>query len=130
MVVESHPLLEDGSPFPTTFWLTCPILLKRVSRLEAAGAMAEMTDSLGRDAALRDRLAGALDRYRARRDSHLVIKESGGAPGGGPDRVKCLHAHVAHELADPPNPIGARALAATEWPDCVLPCVVAQQPRS
>ena len=126
MVVESHPLLEDGSPFPTTFWLTCPILLKRVSRLEAAGVMAEMTESLGRDPALRDRLAGALDRYRARRDTHLVIKESGGPPGGGPDRVKCLHAHVAHELADPPNPIGALTLAATEWPDCVMPCVVAE----
>ena len=125
MVVESHPLMEDGSPFPTTFWLTCPILVKRASRLEATGTMAEMTETLGRDEGLRGRLAEAVDRYRARRDSHLVIKESGGPPGGGPDRVKCLHAHVAHELADPPNPIGARTLAATGWPDCVLPCVVA-----
>ncbi|MDQ3981963.1 MAG: DUF501 domain-containing protein, partial [Actinomycetota bacterium] len=41
----------------------------------------------------------------------------------GPDRVKCLHAHLAHELADPPNPIGARTLASTGWPDCVAPCV-------
>jgi hypothetical protein len=127
MVVESHPLMEDGSPFPTTFWLTCPILVKRASRLEAAGVMAGMTATLGRDEELRGRLADAIDRYRARRDSHLVIRDSGGPPGGGPDRVKCLHAHVAHELADPPNPIGALTLASTGWPDCLLPCVAVRE---
>jgi hypothetical protein len=126
MVIESHPLMEDGSPFPTTFWLTCPMLIKRASRLEAAGVMAEMTRTLQADTALRDRLADAVDRYRARRDSHLVIRESGGPPGGGPDRVKCLHSHLAHELADPPNPIGATTLAATQWPNCVDPCVVVE----
>ena len=131
MVIESHPLMEDGSPFPTTFWLTCPMLVKRASRLEASGVMSEMTATLGRDEGLRDRLATAIGRYRARRDRHLVIRESGGPPGGGPDRVKCLHAHVAHELADPPNPIGALTLAATEWPDCVVPCVIAEErPRA
>jgi hypothetical protein len=124
MVVENHPLMEDGAPFPTLFWLTCPLLVKRASRLEASGEMARLTESLGRDESLRERVADAVDRYRARRDAHLVIRESGGPPGGGPDRVKCLHAHLAHELADPPNPIGALTLAQTEWPDCVLPCVV------
>ena len=118
--------MEDGSPFPTTFWLTCPILVKRASRLEASGAMARMTERLETDEELRARLGEAIERYRARRDAHLVIRESGGPPGGGPDRVKCLHAHVAHELADPPNPVGALTLAATGWPDCVLPCVLAE----
>ncbi len=127
MVVESHPLMEDGSPFPTTFWLTCPILVKRASRLEATGTMAALTETLARDGELRSRLEDALRRYRERRDRHLVIVESGGPPGGGPERVKCLHAHLAHELADPPNPIGARTLAATEWPDCVVPCVVVEE---
>jgi hypothetical protein len=41
--------------------------------------------------------------------------------------VKCLHAHLAQHLVDG-NPIGAEALAATGWPDCVLPCV-APEPR-
>lgn len=123
MVIESHPLMEDGSPFPTTFWLTCPILVKRASRLEASGTMAALTARLGDDEDLRRRLEDAVARYRKRRDSHLVIVESGGPPGGGPDRVKCLHSHVAHELADPPNPVGGLTLAATEWPDCVAPCV-------
>ena len=122
MVIENHPRLEDGSPFPTLFWLTCPVLLKRASRLEAAGRMAELTARLGEDDAMRGRLAAAIEALRKRRDSHDVITESGGAPGGGPERVKCLHAHLAQHLVDG-NPVGADTLAATGWPDCVLPCV-------
>jgi hypothetical protein len=123
MAIESHPRLEDGSPFPTLFWLTCPILVKRASHLESAGWMASLTERLGAEPALQERLASSVDALRARRDSHEVIEESGGPPGGGPDRVKCLHAHLAHELADPGNPVGGLTLAETGWPDCVLPCV-------
>ena len=123
MAIESHPVLEDGSPFPTLYWLTCPILTKRASTLESTGAMADVTERLGRDPSLRTRLAAAIDRYRTQRDSHARITDSGGPPGGGPDRVKCLHAHVAHELAGGANPIGALTIAATGWPDCVAPCV-------
>ena len=85
--------------------------------------MAVMTARLGSDEDLRDRLESAVKRLVTRRDTHERITDSGGPPGGGPDRVKCLHAHVAHELADPPNPAGAAALAETGWPDCRLPCV-------
>jgi len=123
MAIENHPRLEDGSPFPTLYWLTCPILHKRVSTLESEGSMNDVTERLARDPGLRSRLADALERYRAQRDSHEVIQESGGPPGGGPDRVKCLHSHVAHELAGGDNPIGSITLAATMWPDCVAPCV-------
>lgn len=122
-MIENHPLLDGNAPFPTLYWLTCPMLIKRVSTLEAEGAMADLTAELTRDPSLRERLAAALARYRARRDQHAVIQESGGPPGGGPERVKCLHAHVAHELAGGPNPAGGIALAATGWPDCIAPCV-------
>ena len=71
----------------------------------------------------RARLERAIARYRARRDAHEPIADAGAPPGGGASRVKCLHAHVAHELADPPNPVGAWTLARTGFPDCVLPCV-------
>jgi hypothetical protein len=128
MVIENAPRLEDGTPFPTLFWLTCPILIKRMSQLEARGELVALSRRLGTDGPLRARLALAVDRYRERRNDHEVIPESGGPPGGGPDRVKCLHAHAAHELADPPNPIGSLALAEVGWPDCVLPCVEPEQP--
>lgn len=123
MVIENDPRLEDGSPFPTLYWLTCPILVKRVSTLEADGSMTDVTERLQGSAALKERLAGALERYRARRDTLGAIEVSGGPPGGGPDRVKCLHAHVAHELAGGNNPVGALTMTATGWPDCVAPCV-------
>jgi len=121
MVIESHPRLEDGSPFPTLFWLTCPVLLKRVSGLESNGWMAELNERLPRDASLRDRLTEAIRSYEMRRDEHEVIPVSSPA-GGGPDKVKCLHAHVAHALVVQ-NPVGALALGGTGWPDCAAPCV-------
>lgn len=124
MVIENHPRLPDGAPFPTLFWLTCPILVKRAGTLEAGGAMAALNEELARDAALRARVQDEVDRYARRRDD-LARVDDPGVPGGGPERVKCLHAHIAHELADAPNSIGARSLTRTGWPDCVAPCVPA-----
>jgi hypothetical protein len=122
MVIENYPRLDDGAPFPTLFWLTCPLLVKRASRLESMGWMGEVNELLTRDPSLVERLAEAMRRYRSRRDDHEPLEEAS-PPGGGPGRVKCLHAHLAHQLADPPNPVGARTLTRTSWPDCVAPCV-------
>lgn len=123
MVIENHPRLEDGSPFPTLFWLTCPILVKRVSHLESGGEMARLNERLAVDEPLRARFAAAIARMKARRDRHEAIEDSGSPPGGGPEKVKCLHAQVATELAQPGHPIGGLALAATGWPDCRAPCI-------
>lgn len=122
MVIESHPRLDDGTPFPTLFWLTCPVLLKRVSRIEAAGAALALTDTFSRAGAARRRLEEALDAVAARRDAHEVIEDPGAPPGGGPDRIKCLHAHTAIELAGIADPVGSITLAHTEWPDCRVAC--------
>ena len=122
MAIESYPRMPDGAPFPTLFWLTCPVLLKRISRLEGEGWMAELNERLSGDPDLARRLETDIARYRARRDSHEEVEGGGGPPGGGPDRVKCLHAHAAHELADPPNAVGALSLAAAGFPDCREPC--------
>jgi hypothetical protein len=122
MVIKNHPRLPDGSPFATLFWLTCPLLVKRASRLESEGWMSELGERLDADAQFQERFAAAIARYRERRDQHERIA-TGSPPGGGPQRVKCLHAHLAHELADPPNPVGGLTLARTGWPDCVAACV-------
>lgn len=114
--------MEDGSPFPTHYWLTCPILSKRVSGLESRGHMETVNDRLTEDQSLRERLAGAIERYRVARDAHEQIDDKGAPPGGGPDRVKCLHAHVAHELATDHNVVGALTLGEVGWPDCIEPC--------
>ena len=126
MVIENHPRLSDGAPFPTLFWLTCPLLVRRTGHLESVGVMGEITEQLSSDRSFRQRFVDAIDRYKRRRDAHDALEEVA-APGGGPDRVKCLHAHLAHELAEPPNPVGGVTLALAGWPDCVAPCVAAQK---
>lgn len=122
MVIENHPRLEDGSPFPTLYWLTCPILVKRASALESEGWMEQINGRLGSDEALKDRLRAATDAYKEARDSHEVLEPAPAPPGGGPDRVKCLHSHTAHQLAAS-NPVGALVLSQTGFPDCRLACV-------
>lgn len=111
-VVETAPRLEDGTPFPTVFYLTCPRAVAAVSRLEASGLMREMTQRLATDPELAERYEAAHRDYLTRRDAIEVLQ---GAPsaGGMPDRVKCLHVLVAHSLAAGPgvNPFGDEALA-------------------
>ena len=122
MVIESHPRLEDGAPFPTLYWLTCPVLVKRASKLESEGWMEQLNERLRDDDGLKRRLSDALDTYRTARDRHDALEPAPAPPGGGPDRVKCLHAHVAHQLVGP-NPVGALVLSQAGFPDCRLPCV-------
>ncbi|HLK02770.1 MAG TPA: DUF501 domain-containing protein [Streptosporangiaceae bacterium] len=117
-VVRTAPRLPDGSPFPTLYYLTCPRAVAAVSGLEAAGQMREMTERLARDETLRSRYAAAHRDYLTRRDQ--LASSAGLEPlppgtqsaGGMPDRVKCLHALVAHELATGANPLGREALDA------------------
>jgi uncharacterized protein len=121
-VTETMPRLPDGSPFPTLYYLTCPRANAAVSRLEASGLMREMTARLADDA-LRRRYESAHRDYLTRRDA--AARAAGVEPlppgtpsaGGMPERVKCLHALVAHELAaGEVNPFGREALeAAGPW---------------
>ncbi|MFC6082382.1 DUF501 domain-containing protein [Sphaerisporangium aureirubrum] len=122
-VVETAPRLPDGSPFPTLYYLTCPKAASAIGTLEASGLMARMRARLAEDPALAERYAAAHADYVARRD--LAAAEQGLEPlprdmqsaGGMPDRVKCLHALVGHELAVPGgNPFGREALdALPDW---------------
>ena len=114
LVVTTAPRLEDGSPFPTTFYLTNPALVKACSTLEAEHLMDEYNERLGADEELRARYEAAHRDYIARRDLLGEVEEiSGISAGGMPTRVKCLHALVGHALAAGRgvNPIGDDALA-------------------
>jgi len=121
-VAETAPRLADGTPFPTLYYLTCPRAAAAVSKLEASGMMRNMTARLADDT-LRRRYESAHRDYLTRRDA--AARSAGleplppGTPsaGGMPERVKCLHALVAHELAaGDVNPFGREALdAAGEW---------------
>ena len=126
-VVETRPRLEDGTPFPTLYYLTCPRLASAIGTLESSGLMREMTARLAVDDDLRSRYEAAARDYVARRDRHEVLHNVP-AQGGMPTRVKCLHVLVAHSLAVGPgvNPFGDEALALL--PDWAArgPCVPAE----
>jgi len=116
-VVETAPRLEDGTPFPTLYYLTCPRATAAASRLESAGLMRELQDELGTDPDLAARYLAAHEAYLATRDARDMLPTRMTA-GGMPDRVKCLHALAGHALAVGPgiNPIGDRAVEGMgEW---------------
>ncbi len=127
-VVRTHPRLEDGTPFPTLYYLTCARLCSQVGGLEAAGRMRAMTDRLAADPELAAAYRRAHERYLAERDALEPLGTDVSA-GGMPTRVKCLHVHVGHALAAGPgvNPFGDEALAELgDWwraGPCVTPCV-------
>ena len=110
-VLATCPRLPDGTPFPTTFYATCPRLTGAISTLESTGLMREMTERLAADAELAAAYAAAHEDYLARRVALGEVPEIAGVSAGGmPDRVKCLHVLVAHALAAGPgvNPLGRR----------------------
>ncbi len=113
-VVRTEPRLPDGTPFPTSFYVTCPRLTGALSTLESQGVMREMTERLEADPELRERYAAAhLDYLERRAPSSVTCPRSPGSRAGGmPARVKCLHVLVAHSLAAGPgvNPLGDEAL--------------------
>jgi hypothetical protein len=110
-VVQTQPRLEDGTPFPTLYYLTCSRLCSLVGALEATGAMREMTERLASDPELAQAYQHAHESYLAARDAIEPLGTDVSA-GGMPNRVKCLHVHVAHALAGGPgtNPFGDEVL--------------------
>lgn len=120
MVLCNVPLLTDGTPMPTRYWLLDPELVRAVSRLEADGGVRRAAEAV--DAAA---IAATHTAYAAARDAaipvgHLGPRPSGGV-GGTRTGVKCLHAHVAHHLAGGDDPVGRWALAQLETADAPTP---------
>jgi hypothetical protein len=123
-VVSTKPRLEDGTPFPTLYYLTHPAATAAVSTLEATGVMAELAALLEGETA--DAYLAAHEVYLTDRNGIEFVKEIDGISAGGmPLRVKCLHALVGHTLAagDGVNPIGDLALARAAWSPLVCECV-------
>jgi hypothetical protein len=114
-VLAVAPTLQDGTPFPTTFWLSCPHLCALASAAESAGEAVEWSGRAAKEAPLIVSLLAADAVYRAAR----------AIEGGGEDRcdrvgiagqadplaVKCLHARMAASAAGLPDPIGAELLS-------------------
>ena len=113
VVIRNAPLLRDGTPMPTRYWLVDPELSRAVARLESDGGVREAERSVA--PAARD---AAHARYAAERDANLPADHDGPRPTGGVGGtargVKCLHAHLAYHLAGGDDPVGRWVAARLE----------------
>lgn len=112
-VVKTEPRLDDGTPFPTLYYITCPRVAAQIGTLEASGLMREMSARLKEDDDLVAHYTRAHAAYLAEREAIGHVPEIAGISAGGmPTRVKCLHVLIGHSLAKGPgvNPLGDEAL--------------------
>lgn len=127
VVVEVPPHLDDGTPFPTLFWLTCPLANSRIGRLEGAGGVKRMEAKAESDPVFGAALDAAHEAYAAERDNKVTRTDApqpSGGVGGSSTGVKCLHAHYAHAAAGGDNPVGFLVAGWVEPLDCSVRCVV------
>lgn len=128
VVIAVPPLLDDGTPFPTRYWLTCPLASRRIGRIESRGGVKEAEAKLAADPDLAARHVAASARYAAERDAlvppNAAYRPSGGVAGTALG-VKCLHAHYADFAAGNDNPVGESVAAGVEPLDCAVGCVAA-----
>lgn len=122
-VVRVNPRLENGTPFPTTFWLSCPLMRSRVGTLEAEHAMAELNEQLADDPSFAAEYADSQQRYIEFRDQLGEPLPGNPTAGGASGHIKCLHVHAAHTLATGDNPVGDWAVEHSTPAPCPAPCV-------
>ena len=105
VVLRNHPLMFNGRPMPTLYWLAGKDALRRVSRLEAAGGVRAAEVEIPAD-----EIAAVHARYAAEREALIPSDHTGPRPSGGVagtrEGVKCLHAHYAYLLAGGDDPVG------------------------
>ena len=146
VVAEVPPILDTGEPFPTRYWLTCPLAHRRIARLEGEGGVRDTQAKIDADPEFSKAVEAAHARYARDREALLPAstalsrtalsgertagertagarpRPSGGV-GGSSGGVKCLHAHYADFAAGNDNPIGSDVHGAIGEPRCQAPCV-------
>ena len=109
VVIKVPPNLDDGTPFPTTYWLSCPMYTKKIGSLESKGLIKELDSQIQSDKNLYKQWIGRQQSYEAERndeiDEDTKIPPYGGV-GGARESIKCLHSHFADQLATGKNMVG------------------------
>ena len=127
VVIRVPAILDDGTPFPTLYWLSCPLASTRIGRLEGAGGVKRMEAKAESDKDFGKALEAAHRSYENERDD-LVGEIAGPRPSGGVGGtrvgVKCLHAHYAHTRAGGANPVGELVADWVEPLNCEEVCVI------
>lgn len=137
IVAEVPPMLETGEPFPTLYWLTCPLARRRIARIEGEGGVRAAQSKIAADPELSRAVEVAHARYARDRQARMPVvtvlsgEHTGGVPrhrpsggvGGSSGGVKCLHAHYADFAAGNDNPIGRDVHDVIGEPRCAAPCL-------
>lgn len=105
VVIRNAPLLRDGTPMPTRYWLVGEAESRRVSRLESTGGVRRAEAEVPPEAVATAHAAYAAERDAALPPDWTGLRPSGGV-GGTRTGVKCLHAHYAWFLAGGDDPVG------------------------
>ena len=126
VVIKVPPNLDDGTPFPTTYWLSCPMYTKKIGSLESKGLIKELDSQIQSDKNLYKQWIGRQESYEAERndevDENSKIPPYGGV-GGARESIKCLHSHFADQLATGKNMVGNIVEELVGGYNCVEPCI-------
>jgi uncharacterized protein len=127
VVISVPPVLDDHTPFPTRYWLTCPLATIRIGRIESIGGVRRLEAWIDEEPARRTALDQAHRRYATERDAALppeTTHRPTGGVAGSTAGIKCLHAHYADHAAGNENPVGSVVAPLVEPLDCTQPCVI------
>jgi hypothetical protein len=116
-VVRQRSYLENGEPFPTTYYLTCPAAVTAVSALEDAGGVDRYERLVASDQTAAAWYRWGAERQRQIREPAVDMLDGGASLDTGiagcrdAGAVKCLHAHAAFAMAEPAYELGLAILA-------------------
>ncbi len=126
IVIDVPPVLDTGEPFPTRYWLTCPLARRRIARIEGEGGVRAAQAKMDADPSYRRAVEAAHHRYARDRDAKVpggAARRPTGGVGGSSGGVKCLHAHYADFAAGHDNPVGRDVADSIGTLRCATPCV-------
>ena len=124
--IKVPPNLDDGTPFPTTYWLTCPMYNKKIGALESQGLIAQLDNEILNNPKLRkewnERQISYQEERQVSQDQTNEHLPTGGV-GGATESIKCLHSHTADEISTGKNPIGKIVIESIGLFNCEKPCI-------
>ena len=124
--IKVPPNLNDGTPFPTTYWLTCPMYNKKIGSLESEGLIAQLDNEILINPKLKTAWSNRQASYQQERDDSLDQSNQHvptGGVGGATKSIKCLHSHTADEISTGKNPVGKIVLESIGLYNCEKPCI-------
>lgn len=105
VVIINKPVLYDGTPMPTLYWLVANHEAKLTSQLESTGLIKKLNNEINADI-INEIHIKYMERRQALIESNSLGPGPRGGVGGTRRGIKCLHAHLANFLVNKEDLIG------------------------